>query len=306
MSIFTLTYILSQVSQLKLNIGLYRDDGLAVSELGGRQTNLAKKKLSQVFKEKTFENDGKVVNYLDVTFDLEKDTYKPYMKPNHTPIYVHAESNHPPNILKNIPVSVNKRLCSISSSEEVFNSAVGPYQQALKNSGYNFELKFNPATPSEKVAKNRKRNVTYFNPPFSKNVRTNIGGKFLKLIDKCFPKQHPLRKIVNRNSVKISYKCMPNFKAEISRHNKKVMKNEEEPLPEPGCNCRDNPCPLPTKNCKTDHVIYRATLTDENQNVNTYTGLSANTFKKRYDGHKFSFKKREENSTTLSTHIYGT
>ena len=51
-------------------------------------------------------------------------------------------------------------------------------------------------------------------------------------------------------------------------------------------------------------MIYRATLTDENQNVNTYTGLSANTFKKRYDGHKFSFKNRGENSTTLSTHIW--
>ena len=231
---------------------------MAVSELGGRQTNLAKKKLCKVFKDNgfnlTFEDDGKCVNYLDVTFDLEKDIFKPYNKPNHKPIYVHAESNHPPNILKNIPVSVNRRLCSISSNEEVFNSAIAPFQQGLENSGYSFKLKFTPVSQSEKISNNRKRNVTYFNPPFSKNVRTNIGAKFLRLIDKCFPKQHGLRKIMNRNSIKISYKCMPNFKVEINRHNKKVMKNEQEPPPSPGCNCRDHPCPLPTQNCQTDHI----------------------------------------------------
>ena len=44
-------YLLSQLGHLKLNIGLYRDDGLAVSNLGGRQTNLAKKKISKIFKE---------------------------------------------------------------------------------------------------------------------------------------------------------------------------------------------------------------------------------------------------------------
>ena len=125
-----------------------------MSDLGGRQTSLAKKKISKIFKDNgfnlTFENDGKCVNYLDVTFDLEREIYKPYMKPNHTPIYVHAESNHPPNILRNIPVSVNKRLCSISANEEVFNSAIPPYQQALDKSGYNFKLKFEPTTHSEK------------------------------------------------------------------------------------------------------------------------------------------------------------
>ena len=115
---------------------------------------MAKKKLSKIFKENgfnlTFENDGKCVNYLDVTLDLEREIFKPYMKPNHTPTYVHAESNHPPTILKNIPASVNRRLCSISANEEVFNSAIPPYQQALEKSGYNFKLKFEPVIPSGK------------------------------------------------------------------------------------------------------------------------------------------------------------
>ena len=60
---------------------------------------------------------------------------------------------------------------------------------------------------------------------------------------------------------------MPSFKLEISRHNKKIMKNDQEPPPNPGCNCRYNPCPLSTNNWQT--IVYRATVTDENQNVNT-------------------------------------
>ena len=55
---------------------------------------------------------------------------------NNTPLYVNSKSNHPPGILKNIPLGVNKRLCQISSNEEVFKAAVRPYQEALDRSGY--------------------------------------------------------------------------------------------------------------------------------------------------------------------------
>jgi hypothetical protein len=32
----------------------------------------------------------------------------------------------------------------------------------------------------------RKRNITWYNPPFSKNVATNIGQTFLEIIDEEF------------------------------------------------------------------------------------------------------------------------
>ena len=78
--------------------------------------------------------------------------------------------------------------------------------------------------------KYRSRKITYFNPPFSLNVSTNIGGKFLRLIDEHFPKGHQLRKILNRNTIKISYKCMPNLKSQISKHNFKILKDQEAPI----------------------------------------------------------------------------
>ena len=145
------------------------------------------------------------------------------MKPNSTPCYVHKDSNHPKAILENIPKSVNKRLSTISSNKQVFDQASPPYQEALKRSGYDFKLNFEPPSPSQK-SKNRKRNITYFNPPFSKNVQTKIGDQFLNLIDKHFPRGHPLRKIINRNTIKLSYRCMPNFKRKIAAHNSRAKK----------------------------------------------------------------------------------
>ncbi len=37
----------------------------------------------------------------------------------------------------------------------------------------------------QKTCRNRQRNIIWFNPPFSKNVKTNIAHNFLCLIDKC-------------------------------------------------------------------------------------------------------------------------
>ena len=56
--------------------------------------------------------------------------------------------------------------------------------------------------------------------------------------------------------------------------------------------------------CLETELIYRATVTQENGEINTYTGLTCNTFKKRWDGHTYSFNHPEENQTTLSNHIH--
>ena len=238
-------------------------------------------------------------------FDLETDTYRPFMKPNETPIYVSTESNHPSTILKNIPKAVNLRISKISSNKEIFDSAKHIYQEALKKSGFDFNLNFEPVTHTEQRKNNRSRNVTYFNPPFSRNVKTNVGEQFLKLIDTLFPEGHGLKRLMNRNNIKISYRYMPNLKKKISNHNFKILKPEEQ-TENRGCNCTGvmGPCPM-DGNCLVNSVIYRAEVTDENSNKTTYTGLTSNTFKKRYYAHRQSFEKQNlQHSTTLSSHIW--
>ena len=74
--------------------------------------------------------------------------YKPFMKENDTPIYVHCGSNHPPSVLRNIPLGVNNRLSRISSSKAVFDSAAPVYQEALNKSGYTHKLEFKPKEPN--------------------------------------------------------------------------------------------------------------------------------------------------------------
>ena len=132
----------------------------------------------------------KVVEFLDVVFDLQSDTYRPFLKPGDRPLYVNKQSNHPPSILKNIPLAVNKRLCDISSSKEVFEQSVPLYQAALAQAGYDHKLEYTES--SEVTKRKRRKQIIWFNPPFSMRLKTNVGRKFLGLIDKHFPKGHIL------------------------------------------------------------------------------------------------------------------
>ena len=146
-------YLLSQLSDLSIHVGLYRDDGLCACGLNPRQTELIKKKICKVFKDNdlsiTVDANAQNVNFLDINLDLETGLFKPYMKPNDKPVYVHKLSNHPPGILDNIPKSVNKRLSTISANEDVFKRAIPPYQEALKKNGHYFKLTFNLATKTK-------------------------------------------------------------------------------------------------------------------------------------------------------------
>ena len=44
----------------------------------------------------------KIVNYLDITFN-DDGTYHPCKKPNNEMKYIHADSDHPPSVSKQIP-----------------------------------------------------------------------------------------------------------------------------------------------------------------------------------------------------------
>ncbi|GFO40674.1 hypothetical protein PoB_006717900 [Plakobranchus ocellatus] len=79
----------------------------------------------------------------------------------------------------------------------------------------------------------RARRITWFNPPYSMNVAINIGKKFLTLINTCLPKTNILHEVMNRNTIKISYSCMPNVKSIITAHNKSVLaqKTPEQKAP---------------------------------------------------------------------------
>ena len=91
--LFILNHLAKQFGK-KLNIGLYRNDGLAI--ITNRSARLADKTRTELHK--IFEQFGlkivaesnlHVVNFLDVTFDLSTGKYKPFRKPNDDPLYIH-------------------------------------------------------------------------------------------------------------------------------------------------------------------------------------------------------------------------
>ena len=96
------------------------------------------------------------------------------------------------------------------------------YQNALRYSNFDQKLDYTWSKHHKKTCRNRQRNIIWFNPLFSKNVKTNIARNFLCLIDKHFPPNHRLHKIFNRNTVKVSYSCMNNVKSIISKHNIRI------------------------------------------------------------------------------------
>ena len=152
----------------------------------------------------TIEANKKVADFLDITLDLRAEIYKPYTKLNSNLTYIHKQSNHPPSIIKNLPKSINKRLSTNSKNAQIFNEARPAYTEALKKNGYNTNLQFDKAGTNKSNEKNktRKRNITWFNPPFNITVATNVAKTFISLIDKHFPKDKKLSKIFNKNTIK--------------------------------------------------------------------------------------------------------
>ena len=186
-----------------------------------------------------------------------------------------------------------------------FDKAAPTYQQALEKSGYEHRLKFHATTDDQTHSEERTRpqNITWYNPPFSKNVATNVGNKFLCIVKESFTPGHPLRKIFNRNTLKVSYSCMPNLERKISTHNKFCLVNNSQSQ-EKSCNCRDkHSCPL-GGDCLIQNMVYQATVVSP-MGRETYIGLTANQFKPRFRNHTASFRNESKrNPTELSKHIW--
>ena len=289
------------------NVGLYRDDCLAVIKGSARTMEIEVRKIFK--KEKldiVVEPSAHVNNFLDVELNLITGKFNPYRKPNDRPVYINAKSNHPNTIIKHLPGMIEYRISSLCSDKEIFDNEIGPYQKALYDSGYKSKLKYVTTNLTPKK-KSRSRKITYFNPPFSKSVKTKVGKLFLELLDHHFPKNDILHKYFNRNTIKVSYCTLSNVKDHIAKYNAKVLNSKKEAADERKCNCSrkfKGKCPL-QGNCLQESVIYQAHVTANNKTM-TYTGMTKNSFKSRFTTHNGQMEKRppKEKVTTLSEYVW--
>ena len=192
---------------------------LVVNHFSGPETERLRKNVVKIFKDCGLsirsKTNLKIVDYLDVTFDLQNNSYKPYRRPDNLPVYIHKYSNHPSAIINELPKSIPKRIPDLSSREN------------LRKSGFTSNLVYTPEetdySNNNEENKRRTRKIIWFNPPFSKSVESNIVKTFLNLIKIYFPKTNKLNKILHKNTLKVSYSCMNKMSSILSSHNLNVI-----------------------------------------------------------------------------------
>ena len=162
----------------------------------------------------------------------------------------------------------------------MFNQESPTFREALNKVATIINLILIPRTQRNlPKRKKRNRNVTRLNPPYNSTVKTNKGKEFLKLVDECFPPHHPLSKIVNRKTIKVSYSTTPNMAKIISSRNSKILSEKE--APKRACSCPKNAtCPL-NGQCLESSIVYNAKITQSqsDQKVTNYIGMTSTEFK---------------------------
>ena len=138
----TLTRIISPQQ-----LDLYHDDGLLyIPNSNGSLRSSIQKRMIRAFKFSRFKieitSNIKIVNFLDVTLHLSNNSYKPFIKTNQNPSYINVNSNHPKNIIKQIPKAVNLRIGKLSANEKIFKESCKKYIDALKNGGFKEDLRY--------------------------------------------------------------------------------------------------------------------------------------------------------------------
>ena len=251
--------------------------------------NKLRKKIIAPFKEEnlsiTIYTNLDETNFLDFTFDLSAGKYFPFRKASINSLYISYKSNLPPPIIKEQPKMINKRIYDLSCNEDEFNKAKPLYENALKESGYTTSTVY--ASSYENSDRNRYRKIILFNPPFSQNVKINIGNIFINLTKNYFPKDSKLLKIFNTSAIKLSYSGMPNMSSVIKQHDEKVLSSSQtnEKLQ---CNCR-NPasCSLDGKSL-TKNIAHKAVVSTITDSYNYYGSSEDLTF--HYNNHTKAFR----------------
>ena len=287
------------------NVGLHRDDGLAAINSSNEPVLYkTRKNIIALFKKEglpiIIETNLFEMDFLYVTFNLATGKFFPFRKSINQSLYINAKPNHPQTIQRDLPNIINKRLLDLSCNEEEYEKAKPLYEPELNESDCKTTMTYTKITNVSNI--NRARNIIWFNLPYSQNVKTNIGKRFLKFVKKHFPRDHKLYKIFNRNTLALSYSCMSSISSVIKQHNYKVLSTTKNIDRLSNCRNKEN-CPLNGK-CSQTCILYKADIIT-NKNSHIYYGESDGEFKSRYNNHSNSFRHRyHEQDAELSNYIW--
>ena len=308
----------------------------------GPKTSSIQKKIIRAFKllglRIQIASKLKIVDFLDVTLNLNNGTFKPFSKNDSNPRYINISTNQPRSILRQIPNAINQIINRMSSCKKIFEESISRYDDALNDSGFQGRLEYltpgdhnsrvknnygrtrtlikvgeilNNSSHKKRRGKNRNRKVVWFNPPFCRLANINIGKYFLHHLDKHFNRDNPLSRIFNRNTVQLSYSLTKNMYNILSNHNKRLL-NElitRDGTPDvESCNCRNKEeCPLGGR-CNSRNVVYQACISPMEQQSDgerVYIRISAGNWKQRQYNHKHSFSNPKHRYQTALSKYFG-
>ena len=93
-------------------------------------------------------------------------------------------------MLKELLKTISKRISTISSSKEIFESSKIEYENALKISGCKDRSVYENSSLNEndmnEKKKKKNRNIIWYNPQYSANVKTIFAKKYFKILSKDF------------------------------------------------------------------------------------------------------------------------
>ena len=79
------------------------------------------------------------------------------------------ESNHSPHVKKGFVKMISDRISDLSSNEDIFNAVAPLYNSALRNSGFNENIKFTKDRPRRRNRKRKRGMVMMENLTHVKN-----------------------------------------------------------------------------------------------------------------------------------------
>ena len=129
LDLYGTTYNIAWIYDFKDDFGLYCDDSLIVLWKRNEQhIDKIRKNIKNAFKMIGFPTEMKTNStksfFLDKTFNLRNSADRPCKKPIVKLLHVHTLSSHPPQIIRELLISVNERWCNTSSNQPVFEYQV--------------------------------------------------------------------------------------------------------------------------------------------------------------------------------------
>ena len=96
---------------------------------------------------------------------------------------------------------------------------------------------------------------------------------------KHFRKEHKFHKTFTRNTLKLSYSCMPNIKTKINAHTRVILQNTPSKNAK-RCNCQQIENCSMNGDCLKESLIYYATIScnDKNYKPKLYKGSCETSF----------------------------